>query len=77
VRFDPSTDVDIAAALKAAVEAGVPRSLIDRELVEAVTIEPDDDLRPVILAGRLYRLARGMQTSDYARVTATRSPFAN
>jgi hypothetical protein len=57
VKFDPSTDPHVAAALEAAVDAGVPRSLIDRELVEAVTLEPDDELRPVILAGRLYRLA--------------------
>jgi hypothetical protein len=58
VRFDPSTDPDVTAALEAAVEAGVPRSLVDRELVEAVRLEPDDEFRPVLLAGRLLRLAR-------------------
>lgn len=69
MRFNPTADAGVAAALEAAVEAGVPRSVIDRELVEAVTLEPDDELRPVILAGRLYVLT--------ARVTATRSPVAN
>jgi hypothetical protein len=58
VKFDPSTDAGVATAIRAAVEAGVPRSRIDRELVQAVTIEPDDEFRPILLAGRLFALAR-------------------
>jgi hypothetical protein len=55
-RFDPSTDPDVGAALKAAIEAGAPSWRIDHELVQA-TYEPDDELRPIILAGRLLVLA--------------------
>jgi hypothetical protein len=58
LKFDPESDPDVAAALVAAVAAGVPRSRIERELVEAVTLEPQDELTAVILAGRLYQLAR-------------------
>ena len=54
----PTTyDPDVRVALAAAIEAGVPRPKIDRLLVEAATIEPDDEFRLVILAGRLFALA--------------------
>jgi hypothetical protein len=44
-------------ALTAAVEAGVPRDMIDAELVEAAS-GPDDEFAPIILAGRLWGLVR-------------------
>jgi hypothetical protein len=57
VTFSAASDPDVVEALDAAIAAGVPRETIDRELVEAAK-GPDDELTPIILAGRLFRLAR-------------------
>jgi hypothetical protein len=58
VRFDPASDADVQRALEAAIEAGVAGWRIDRELVEAATTQPHDELSAVVLAGRLHVLAR-------------------
>jgi len=57
VTFIPAADPDVAQALAQAVAAGVPRSEIDQALQDA-TPEPDDELAPIIVSGRLYGLAR-------------------
>jgi hypothetical protein len=57
VTFDPASDPDVTRALAHAVNSGVSRQEIDRVLVDA-THEPDDELAPIVVAGRLYGLAR-------------------
>jgi hypothetical protein len=57
VKFDRACDPNVAEAIAAAIEAGVPRELIDRELAEAVA-GPDDALTEPILTARLLTQAR-------------------
>jgi hypothetical protein len=60
VTFNPAADPDVAQALAQAVAAGVPRSEIDQALQDA-TLEPDDEMAPIVVAGRLYGLIRAQR----------------
>jgi hypothetical protein len=50
-------DHEVVEAVRAAIDAGVPRATIGREL-ELAFEGPDDELAPIVLAGRLRRQAR-------------------
>jgi hypothetical protein len=50
-------DDEIAEAIRACRAAGVPDSVIARELRESAQ-QPQDELEPIILAARLYGYAR-------------------
>jgi hypothetical protein len=55
------SDPDVVGAIEAAIAAGVSRETIDAELV-ASAAEPDDEFRPILLAGRLLALARARRS---------------
>jgi hypothetical protein len=59
-RLDLAADPDVAQALRGAVDAGVPATVIDADLLEFAE-GPQNQLTALLLAGRLWSRVRELR----------------